>query len=114
MATGRGEKKEVEKASEAGVSSFISKPFNKDELFEKINEAFGVKSEAIEPKPLAKGNRITASGKVKIKTVHIQITDHLTLGILKSLIKKNEVSPQHFELETECMPSWNTAAKQEF
>jgi len=111
MATGSGEKKEVEKASEAGVSSFISKPFNKDELFEKINEAFGVKSEVQEPKPLTKENRITASGKVKIKTVHIQITDHLTLGILKSLIKKNEVSPQHYELETECMPSWNTVAK---
>jgi chemotaxis signal transduction protein/CheY-like chemotaxis protein/ABC-type nitrate/sulfonate/bicarbonate transport system substrate-binding protein len=111
MATGRGEKKEVEKASEAGVSSFISKPFNKDELFEKINEAFGVKSEVQEPKPLTQQTRITASGKVKIKAVHIQITDHLTLGILKNLIKKNEVSPKHFELETECMPSWNTVAK---
>ena len=111
MATGRGEKKEVEKASEAGVSSFISKPFNKDELFEKINEAFGVKSEVVEPKPLTQETRITTSGKVKIKAVHIQITDHLTLGILKNMIKKNEVSPKNFELETECMPSWNTVAK---
>jgi chemotaxis signal transduction protein/CheY-like chemotaxis protein/ABC-type nitrate/sulfonate/bicarbonate transport system substrate-binding protein len=111
MATGRGEKKEVEKASDAGVSSFISKPFNKDELFEKINEAFGVKSEVQEQKPLTQETRITTSGKVKIKAVHIQITDHLTLGILKSLIKKNEVAPQYFELETECMSSWNTVAK---
>ena len=87
MATGRGEKKEVEKASEAGVSSFISKPFNKDELLDKINEAFGIKSEVEEPKPLTQENRITASGKVKIKAVHIQITDHLTLGILKNMIK---------------------------
>jgi chemotaxis signal transduction protein/ABC-type nitrate/sulfonate/bicarbonate transport system substrate-binding protein/AmiR/NasT family two-component response regulator len=111
MATGRGEKKEVEKASEAGVSSFISKPFNKDELFEKINEAFGVKSEVQEQKPLTQQTRISSSGKVRIKAVHIQITDHLTLGILKNLIKKNEVTPKHFELETECMPSWNTVAK---
>ncbi|MGA7719610.1 MAG: chemotaxis protein CheW [Ignavibacteriaceae bacterium] len=111
MATGRGEKKEVEKASEAGVSSFISKPFNKDELFEKINEAFGVKSEVQEQKPLTQQTRISSSGKVRIKAVHIQITDHLTLGILKNLIRKNEVTPKHFELETECMPSWNTVAK---
>lgn len=111
MATGRGEKKEVEKAGEAGVSSFISKPFNKDELLEKINEAFGEKSAVNEPKPLTKETRISASGKVKIKAVHIQITDHLTLGILKNQIKKNEVTPKHFELDTECMPSWNTVAK---
>ena len=111
MATGRGEKKEVEKATEAGVSSFISKPFNKDELFEKINEAFGVKSEVQEQKPLTQQTRISSSGKVRIKAVHIQITDHLTLGILKNLIRKNEVTPKHFELETECMPSWNTVAK---
>jgi chemotaxis signal transduction protein/CheY-like chemotaxis protein len=111
MATGRGEKKEVEKASEAGVSSFISKPFNKEELQDKINEAFGEKSEIEEAKPLTQESRITSSGKVKIKAVHIQITDHLTLGILKSLIKRNEVSPKHFELETESLSSWNMVAK---
>ena len=111
MATGRGEKKEIEKASEAGVSSFISKPFNKEELLEKINEAFGIKSEKEEQKPMTREARITASGKVKLKAIHIQITDHLTLGILKSLIKNNEVSPKHFELETECLPSWNAVAK---
>ena len=111
MATGRGEKKEIEKASEAGVSSFISKPFNKDELLEKINEAFGIKSETEEQKPMSREARITASGKVKLKAIHIQITDHLTLGVLKSLIKNNEVSPKHFELETECLPSWNAVAK---
>jgi chemotaxis signal transduction protein/ABC-type nitrate/sulfonate/bicarbonate transport system substrate-binding protein/AmiR/NasT family two-component response regulator len=111
MATGRGEKKEVEKASEAGVSSFISKPFNKDELQEKINEAFGINSDEEIQKPLTHEARITASGKVKIKAIHIQITDHLTLGILKSLIKNHEISPKHFELETECLQSWNAVAK---
>lgn len=111
MATGRGEKKEIEKASEAGVSSFISKPFNKDELLEKINEAFGIKSEKEEQKPMSREARITASGKVKLKAIHIQITDHLTLGVLKSLIKNNEIMPKYFELETECLPSWNAVAK---
>jgi chemotaxis signal transduction protein/CheY-like chemotaxis protein/ABC-type nitrate/sulfonate/bicarbonate transport system substrate-binding protein len=111
MATGRGEKKEIEKASEAGVSSFISKPFNKDELLEKINEAFGIKSDKEEQKPMSREARMTASGKVILKAIHIQITDHLTLGVLKSLIKNNEITPKHFELETECLPSWNAVAK---
>ena len=110
MATGRGEKKEMGMASEAGVSSFISKPFNKEELLDKINEALGIKSGA-EAKPVSREARITASGKVKLKAIHIQITDHLTLGILKAQINKREVVPQHFELETECMSSWNTVAK---
>lgn len=111
MATGRGEKKEIEKASEAGVSSFISKPFNKEELLEKINEAFGIKSASEDQKPMSREARITSSGKVILKAIHIQITDHLTLGVLKSLIKNNEVTPKHFELETECLPSWNAVAK---
>jgi chemotaxis signal transduction protein/ABC-type nitrate/sulfonate/bicarbonate transport system substrate-binding protein len=111
MATGRGEKKEIEKAAEAGVSSFISKPFNKDELLEKINEAFGIKSDKEEQKPMSREARMTASGKVILKAIHIQITDHLTLGVLKSLIKNNEITPKHFELETECLQSWNAVAK---
>lgn len=110
MATGRGEKKEMGMASEAGVSSFISKPFNKEELLDKINEALGIKSTE-EDKPINKESRITASGKVKLKAIHIQITDHLTLGVLKAQINKREITPQHFELETECMSSWNTVAK---
>lgn len=110
MATGRGEKKEVEKALEAGVSAFISKPFNKEELQEKIREAFGIKP-AEEEKPITRESRLTSSGKVKLKAIHIQITDHLTLGVLKGLIRNNEVSPKHFELETECLASWNAVAK---
>ncbi len=110
MATGRGEKKEVEKANEAGVSAFISKPFNKDELLEKMNEAFGIKTEE-EVGPVSLESKITQSGKVKLKAIHIQITDHLTLGVMKNMIKKKEVTPKHFELETECMSSWNTVAK---
>ncbi len=109
MATGRGEKKEVEKALEAGVSSFISKPFNKEELNDKISEAFGIQVE--EKKGNTRETRYSASGKVILKAIHIQITDHLTLGVLKNLIKRNEITPKHFELETECLASWNAVAK---
>ena len=50
MATGRGEKKEVAKATEAGVSSFISKPFNPEELRIKIEESFGISPSTDKPK----------------------------------------------------------------
>ena len=46
MATGQGEKKQEKKAVEAGVSSFVAKPFNNDELNQKIEEALGIQSEA--------------------------------------------------------------------
>ncbi|MCD6117841.1 chemotaxis protein CheW [bacterium] len=105
MATGRGEKKEVEKASNAGVSSFIAKPFNAEELSKKIEEAFsgpseGNKKGTWEPK-------ISESGKVIFRVAHIQITDHLVLGVLKHMIDSGKVSPEYFELETVCMESWN-------
>ena len=111
MATGRGEKKEVEKALEAGVSAFISKPFNNVELLDKIKEAFGINQPETEALSYDRESKITASGKVKIKAIHIQITDHLTLGVLKGLIKNGEITPKTFELETECLASWNAVAK---
>jgi len=109
MATGRGERAEMESASEAGVSSFISKPFNAEELRVKIEEAIdGKKEEVVTERPIAK---ISSSGKVIIKLAHIQITDHLVVGVLKSLINSGELKPKHFELETECMSSWNPVAE---
>lgn len=107
MATGRGEKKEVSQATAAGVSSFISKPFNAEELRKKIEEAFGMQQEE---EAVDTGPKVTESGKVKMKIAHIQITDHLALGVLKHLIEKGELKPKHFELETECMSSWNPVA----
>ena len=42
MATGEGDLKQEKKAVDAGVSSFIAKPFNSDELKKKIDQAFGI------------------------------------------------------------------------
>jgi chemotaxis signal transduction protein/CheY-like chemotaxis protein len=105
MATGQGDKKQVKKAMEAGVSSFVAKPFNETELKDRILEALGERKEPVSVKE--KGPRWTADGKVKLRIAHIQITDHLILGVLKHWIEKKEVTPQHFELETICMGSWN-------
>ncbi len=107
MATGEGDMKQEKKAVDAGVSGFIAKPFNADELKKKIDQAFG--TEEKEERALAKERapRETASGKVRLKIAHIQITDHLILGALKHLINNGDLTPKNFELETECMPGWN-------
>jgi len=110
MATGRGEKKEITKASDAGVSSFITKPFGPDELKVKIEEAFSEKTEEEAPE-VDYEPRYGASGKPLLKIAHIQITDHIILGVLKHLIENGKISPQHYELETDCMTSWNPVAK---
>lgn len=110
MATGRGERKEVTMAEEAGVSSFISKPFNAAELKVKILEAIGEVKKADKKNVKRREPELTPDGKVKLKIAHIQITDHLVLGVLKDLIKSGKLKPQHFELETVSMSSWNPVA----
>jgi chemotaxis signal transduction protein/ABC-type nitrate/sulfonate/bicarbonate transport system substrate-binding protein len=107
MATGEGEKKQEQKAIAAGVSSFVSKPFNEQELKAKIDEAFGIRPEAPKAAPMAAVDRMTADGKVRLRLAHIQITDHLVLGVLKHLIAKGELKPKTFEIETQCLPGWN-------
>jgi len=107
MATGQADRKQAQKATDAGVSSFVAKPFNADELKDKIDEAFGIKKADEGIAQEKRSPRKTASGKVRLKIAHIQITDHLVLGILKHLIKEGEMSPNHFELETQCMSGWN-------
>ena len=107
MATGQGEKKQEKKAVEAGVSSFVAKPFNNDELNSKIEEALGIEQQADDGGEKQIQPKISKSGKVRLNVAHIQITDHLILGVLKHLIEKKEMTPRHFELETHCMAGWN-------
>ena len=103
MATGQADRGQAEKAKSHGANGLIAKPFSPAELQAKIEECFGVGEE----KKAAAGPQMGASGKVKLRAAHIQITDHLILGVLKHWIAKGEVTPEHFELETRCMPSWN-------
>ncbi|MCU0572820.1 MAG: chemotaxis protein CheW [Syntrophobacteraceae bacterium] len=107
MATGQGEKKQEQRALEAGVSSFVAKPFNEQELRVKIDEAFGLKARQVAAAPLSSEERLTDDGKVRLRMAHIQITDHLILGVLKHLIARGDLKPSTFELETECMAGWN-------
>ncbi len=107
MATGQGDKAQEKKAVDAGVDAFVAKPFNEAELKSKIDEALGLVSAENEPTGQPQGPRKKVNGRVKLKVAHIQITDHLILGVLKHLIAKGDLQPQHFELETVCMPGWN-------
>ncbi len=108
MATARGEKKQLTKALEAGVTDFITKPFSAKELIDLIKKVFSAESDGQGAgQAQIKRQRRAADGRLLLRVAHIQITDHLTLGVLKHLIDKGELQPQHFELETICMPSWN-------
>ncbi len=107
MATGQGDREQAEKASGAGVSSFIAKPFNAEELQKKIDEALGLIEEEEEIPEEELSPQIGASGKVVLRIAHIQITDHLLLGMMQNMIQRGELQPKYFELETRCMPGWN-------
>ncbi|MCB0163532.1 MAG: ABC transporter substrate-binding protein [Anaerolineae bacterium] len=111
MATARGEKKQVAKANEAGVTDFITKPFAAKELVTLLEQIFDKDKKAEKAAAVQARPRRAASGKLQLKVAHIQITDHLSLGVLKHLIKSQKLNPQHFELETVCMPSWNPVQK---
>jgi len=108
MATGQGDMKQEKKALDAGVSSFVAKPFNKDELASKIEEAHGIlqQEEKIPTAEERESDRVR-SGKVTLRVAHIQITDHLVLGVLKHLLETGEARAETFELETRCLPGWN-------
>lgn len=106
MATGQGDKIYVKQAMEAGASGVVAKPFSPDELKNKIEDIFGVKREA--PQQSAQTvAQTTADGRSVLKVAHIQITDHLALGVLKHRIETGQLNPHTFSLQTQCMMSWN-------
>ena len=107
MATGQGDMKQEKKAIDAGVDGFIAKPFNADELEKKIESVFRSEEEREADLEAVKKPRKSKSGKVNLRVAHIQITDHLVLGVLKHMIQNGQLTPRHFELETLCMPGWN-------
>lgn len=105
MATGQSDRGQAQKALQHGANGLIAKPFSQEELQAKISEIMG---EGGDKHTTAEaGPQMGASGKIKLRAAHIQITDHLVLGVLKHWIDSGQVSTEHFELETKCMSSWN-------
>ena len=108
MATAQGERAKISKAEAAGVSGVVSKPFTPEDLKAKMEQAVAAQGQPVSSsQPQTRQLRLTPDGKLRIKAAHIQITDHLTLGVLKSLITSDKLEARHFELETVCMQSWN-------
>ncbi len=107
MATAQGDKAKEIEAREAGANNHIAKPFTADEIKEKIEEVFGLreKKEHVDRTPRF------VDGRVKLKIAHIQITDHLLLGVLKHHIESGQIEPKYFELETIKMDGWNPVQK---
>lgn len=107
MATAQADKTQQEAVKTAGGQGLIAKPFDQEELKNYIETIFGVKEEKVterrEPEVI--------NGKVQIKVAHIQITDHLALGVLKHQIDTGAVTPKYFDLETERMKGWNPVSK---
>lgn len=104
MATAQGDKSQQEVAREAGSSGHVPKPFDEVELKEAITRAFSGEAQSQAAETHTPEMR---DGKVVIRLGHIQITDHLALGILKHWIEDGTISPEHFILETERLPGWN-------
>ncbi len=105
MATGQSDKAQEKKAFEAGVNGFIAKPFSVNEIKQKIEE---ILEDGFEPEDSKEWKPVkTASDKLLLKVAHIQITDHLVLGVLKHMLDQKLLNTDHFELELACMPGWN-------
>ncbi|MBF0450482.1 MAG: response regulator [Candidatus Magnetomorum sp.] len=106
MATAQGEKQSIQKALTAGANDYLTKPYSPKELKRVIDSVlYNKKPDEVIPETYEP--QITESGRVRISVGHIQITDHLTLAVLRYLIDEKKFVPQYFELETHCMESWN-------
>ncbi|MBU0993523.1 MAG: ABC transporter substrate-binding protein [Proteobacteria bacterium] len=103
MATAQGDKAQQELVKTEKGNGHIAKPFDSDQIKKKIEEIFGIKQASDEETV----ERKFVNGKVVMRIGHIQITDHLALGVLKHKIQTGEITPKYFELETMRMPGWN-------
>ena len=106
MATAQGDKTQEQTCMREGASNHIVKPFEPDELKTAIEAVFGIEAEQKK-----REERKEVDGRVQMKIGHIQITDHLALGVLIHQIRTGQVKPRYFELEAQCMPGWNPVQK---
>ncbi len=103
MATAQADKAQKDKVIGAGGTSVVPKPFTPDELSRKIRQALGLEggeSEAVNEEELV-------DGKIKLRVAHLQITDHLLLGMVREEIRAGLIKPDNFVLQTELMGGWN-------
>jgi ABC-type nitrate/sulfonate/bicarbonate transport system substrate-binding protein/CheY-like chemotaxis protein len=107
MATAQADRTQQLAVKNEGGQGLLPKPFDGKELKAIIEEIFGQPEKKKEPRREAK----MVNGKVQLKIAHIQITDHLALGILKHQIETGQVKPKYFDLETVCLPGWNPVIK---
>ncbi|SMC21865.1 Chemotaxis signal transduction protein [Desulfacinum hydrothermale DSM 13146] len=111
MATGRAQMKERMEAAEAGAQNVITKPFAPQELQAVLDDTLSGKTLKGQAASQMRQPEMAPSGKLHLKVAHIQITDHLTLGVLKHFMESGKETPRHFELQTLCMSSWNPVQK---
>lgn len=102
MVTAQAEKEDMKRVMEAGANGFLTKPFTFEEVSRVIEEALDMAEREVREIP-----QKTPTGKVQLSVGHIQITDHLVLGVLKHLIGTGALTPRTFELEPKCMSGWN-------
>jgi ABC-type nitrate/sulfonate/bicarbonate transport system substrate-binding protein len=107
MATAQGDKKQVQAANEAGASGYIAKPYSDAEISARIQAAMSGTGAPAAASDKKRRPRVGDSGKLKLDIAHIQITDHLVLGVLRTFLQKGNWTPRHFELNTMSMPGWN-------
>jgi len=107
MATAQGEKEKKDELINAGANAYLSKPFSfidiKNAILKLISKNDILKKNVFEYKK----PKLIGDSKIVINVAHIQVTDHIILGVLKHLINTGNLNPKHFHLETHCMHSWN-------
>ena len=107
MATSHGDKEYVDEIVAAGANGVLPKPFSAEELQVAVAGVMGWAGAAPEPAPEDKGPRLTDDGRLLLRMAHIQITDHLALGMLRERLESGHETPIHFALETLCLGGWN-------
>ncbi len=105
MATAQSDKSSQNEIMGAGANGHVPKPFDETQIKKAIDNIFDPKG-AEDDKPRKKERQVIG-GRVELNVAHIQITDHLALGVLKHRIDQGEIEPQYFDLTTSLKPGWN-------
>ena len=107
MATSHGDKAYVNEIMTAGANGVLPKPFNAEELKAAMEKVLNPDDATAPSEQAPKAANLTEDGRLLLRMAHIQITDHLALGVLKERIENAHETPIHFALETQCQGGWN-------